>query len=443
MQIVIDTGANNIIKRLQSEGYKAYAVGGCVRDSFLGLEPHDWDICTNALPDDVINIFGRKRCLLTGIKNGTVSVKECGVYYEVTTFRVDGEYTDSRHPNSVKFVTDVKEDLARRDFTINAMAYNDTEGLIDPFNGYDDLLINRVVRSVGNARDRFTEDALRIMRLFRFAAKYGLDIENDTLTAARELCDNIKNISKERVQGELFKMLLTNNPVKYIVSETNVMSTVLPELYKGQMKNTLSDIAKRVPLSEQIIELRLAVLLQDVALSSNVISNIGSNKDTVGANIAESILMRLKCPKSLIRSVGTLVRYHCFVPSIQESERRIQALHLLNSIGKDELFLLIKLCRANFLASGTTDDTLCLTFLNHFEKTVNVLLQENACYNLKGLNISGEDLLNLNNDIDGVIIGKVLNKLLDMALNEEIKNDNAVLIEKTKDILKDDFEIFV
>ena len=186
-QIKMESGAAKLLDRLHAAGYKAYAVGGCVRDSLLGQTPHDWDLCTSALPEQVMALFGAKNCIPTGLQHGTVTIKREGKLYETTTFRTEGSYTDGRHPDRVDFVPDVREDLARRDFTINAMAYNAEEGLIDPFGGQDDLK-QGIVRAVGVPKLRFAEDALRILRLFRFAARFGFSIDPATGAAAKELC---------------------------------------------------------------------------------------------------------------------------------------------------------------------------------------------------------------------------------------------------------------
>ena len=206
MKLTLDPGAAALLDALHAAGYAAYAVGGCVRDSLLGRTAHDWDLCTSALPQQVMELFGTEQCIPTGLQHGTVTIKYGGQLYETTTFRTEGSYTDGRHPDAVQFVPDVREDLARRDFTINAMAYNEAEGLVDPFGGQADLQ-NGLLRAVGEPQQRFTEDALRILRLYRFAARFGFALDAATARAARQLAPHLDCISAERIQEELAKLL--------------------------------------------------------------------------------------------------------------------------------------------------------------------------------------------------------------------------------------------
>ena len=228
LKIDIPKGANDIIKALQKSGYEAYVVGGCVRDSLLGKIPKDWDICTSALPDDVKNCLPY-RMLDTGLQHGTITVVVDDVGYEVTTYRKDGVYSDNRHPDTVEFVTSLTEDLARRDFTINAMAYNETEGLIDRFGGVFDLN-RRLITCVGNPDDRFTEDALRILRAMRFAATYGFSIQPTTAESIHRNKDRLNNIAAERIQTELTRMLLGDGVLQILLDFSDVIAVIIPEL---------------------------------------------------------------------------------------------------------------------------------------------------------------------------------------------------------------------
>ena len=227
MKLTLDPGAAALLDALHAAGYAAYAVGGCVRDSLLGRTAHDWDLCTSALPQQVMELFGTEQCIPTGLQHGTVTIKYGGQLYETTTFRTEGSYTDGRHPDAVQFVPDVREDLARRDFTINAMAYNAAEGLVDPFGGQKDLQ-NGLLRAVGEPQQRFTEDALRILRLYRFAARFGFTLDAATARAARQLAPHLDCISAERIQEELAKLLAAPQPGAYL--EPAVLAVVLPEL---------------------------------------------------------------------------------------------------------------------------------------------------------------------------------------------------------------------
>ena len=230
--IRLDAGAAALLARLHGAGYAAYAVGGCVRDSLLGRTPQDWDLCTSARPEQVLALFGEGQCIPTGLQHGTVTVKQGGRLYETTTFRTEGVYSDGRHPDAVCFVPDVREDLARRDFTINAMAYNAAEGLVDPFGGQADLQ-NGLLRAVGEPQQRFTEDALRILRLYRFAARFGFALDAATARAARQLAPHLDCISAERIQEELAKLLAAPQPGAYL--EPAVLAVVLPELTPAQL----------------------------------------------------------------------------------------------------------------------------------------------------------------------------------------------------------------
>ena len=227
MTIPMDAGAAELLHALHAAGHAAYAVGGCVRDSLLGSTPHDWDLCTSARPEQVLELFGPERCIPTGLQHGTVTVKQSGALYEITTFRTEGAYTDGRHPDEVHFVPNVRQDLARRDFTINAMAYNEKEGLVDPFGGQADLQ-SGILRAVGVPRQRFTEDALRILRLYRFAARFGFAIDPPTAQAAQELCAHLDCVSVERIEEELAKLLAAPAPAAYL--DEKILGVVLPEL---------------------------------------------------------------------------------------------------------------------------------------------------------------------------------------------------------------------
>ncbi len=257
MTIRMDEGAAELLDTLHKAGYAAYVVGGCVRDSLLGLTPHDWDLCTSALPQQVMELFGAQRCIPTGLQHGTVTVKQSGALYEITTFRTEGTYTDGRHPDEVHFVPDVREDLARRDFTINAMAYNEKEGLVDPFGGQADLQ-SGIVRAVGVPRQRFTEDALRILRLYRFAARFGFAIDPPTAQAAQELCAHLDCVSVERIEEELAKLLSAPAPAAYL--DKKILLVILPELSPEALA-AAKPVVDACPAGAENLPIRLAALL--------------------------------------------------------------------------------------------------------------------------------------------------------------------------------------
>ena len=287
MTIRMDEGAAELLDTLHRAGHAAYVVGGCVRDSLLGLTPHDWDLCTSALPQQVMELFGAQRCIPTGLQHGTVTVKQSGALYEITTFRTEGTYTDGRHPDEVHFVPDVREDLARRDLTINAMAYNEKEGLVDPFGGQADLQ-SGIVRAVGVPRQRFTEDALRILRLYRFAARFGFAIDPPTAQAAQELCAHLDYVSVERIEEELAKLLSAPAPAAYL--DKKILLVILPEL-SSEALAAAKPVVDACPAGAENLPVRLAALLL-----------------SLGEDGIRRTLKRLRCSNALIEEAAVLVR---------------------------------------------------------------------------------------------------------------------------------------
>ena len=287
MKLTLDPGAAALLDALHAAGYAAYAVGGCVRDSLLGRTAHDWDLCTSALPQQVMELFGTEQCIPTGLQHGTVTIKYGGQLYETTTFRTEGSYTDGRHPDAVQFVPDVREDLARRDFTINAMAYNAAEGLVDPFGGQKDLQ-NGLLRAVGEPQQRFTEDALRILRLYRFAARFGFTLDAATARAARQLAPHLDCISAERIQEELAKLLVAPQPGAYL--EPAVLAVVLPELTPAAL-DAAKPVLDACPAGEENLPVRWAALL-----------------GALGEADTRRVLKRLRCSNACIEETAVLVR---------------------------------------------------------------------------------------------------------------------------------------
>ena len=287
MKLTLDPGAAALLDALHAAGYAAYAVGGCVRDSLLGRTAHDWDLCTSALPQQVMELFGTEQCIPTGLQHGTVTIKYGGQLYETTTFRTEGSYTDGRHPDEVQFVPDVRKDLARRDFTINAMAYNAAEGLVDPFGGQADLQ-NGLLRAVGEPQQRFTEDALRILRLYRFAARFGFALDAATARAARQLAPHLDCISAERIQEELAKLLAAPQPGAYL--EPAVLAVVLPELTPAALE-AAKPVVDACPAGEENLPVRWAALL-----------------GALGEADTRRVLKRLRCSNACIEETAVLVR---------------------------------------------------------------------------------------------------------------------------------------
>ena len=285
--IRLDAGAAALLARLHGAGYAAYAVGGCVRDSLLGRTPQDWDLCTSARPEQVLALFGEGQCIPTGLQHGTVTIKYGGQLYETTTFRTEGAYTDGRHPDEVHFVPDVRQDLARRDFTINAMAYNDAEGLIDPFGGQQDLQ-QGILRAVGDPATRFEEDALRILRLYRFAARFGFAIDPPTGQAARALCAHLDCVSVERIEEELSKLLAAPAPAAYL--DEKILKVIIPELSASALQ-AAKPVVDACPAGTEDLPVRWAALLM-----------------RLGEDGTRKALKRLRCSNACIEQTAVLVR---------------------------------------------------------------------------------------------------------------------------------------
>ena len=285
--IRLDAGAAALLARLHGAGYAAYAVGGCVRDSLLGRIPQDWDLCTSARPEQVLALFGEGQCIPTGLQHGTVTIKYGGQLYETTTFRTEGAYTDGRHPDEVHFVPDVRQDLARRDFTINAMAYNDAEGLIDPFGGQQDLQ-QGILRAVGDPATRFEEDALRILRLYRFAARFGFAIDPPTGQAARALCAHLDCVSVERIEEELSKLLAAPALAAYL--DEKILKVIMPELSAPALQ-AAKPVVDACPAGTEDLPVRWAALLM-----------------SLGEDGTRKALKRLRCSNACIEQTAVLVR---------------------------------------------------------------------------------------------------------------------------------------
>ena len=411
MRIVMERGAGEVVSRLLYAGYDAYVVGGCVRDALLGREANDWDICTSALPEETLALFGEKNCIPTGLKHGTVTVKMLGGLYEVTTFRTEGAYSDGRHPDRVDFVCDVREDLARRDFTINAMAYNDRAGLVDPFGGQEDLLEHRIVRAVGVPMERFDEDALRIMRLFRFASRFGFAIEEETLRAAVALRGKLPCVSGERIREELMKLLETGKPSAYMPKA--VLDVILPGM--DQVGDAAyARVLHAVDALELDSELRLAALL----------SPIGD---------APAATKPLRCSNKTTQRVlgaldGTKAKYED-----DDEALCIRARQMLGSDGIDAIKNIAKLSRV--ICSEDAANRI-QRLLQHAQDAQ----ERGLCVSLRQLQVNGGDLLRLTGAKGGKRIGQTLERLLLSVIREELPNEKEALLCAAKAYLNEERE---
>ena len=395
MTIRMDEGAAELLDTLHRAGYAAYVVGGCVRDSLLGLTPHDWDLCTSALPQQVMELFGAQRCIPTGLQHGTVTVKQSGALYEITTFRTEGTYTDGRHPDEVHFVPDVREDLARRDFTINAMAYNEKEGLVDPFGGQADLQ-SGIVRAVGVPRQRFTEDALRILRLYRFAARFGFAIDPPTAQAAQELCAHLDCVSVERIEEELAKLLAAPAPAAYL--DKKILLVILPEL-SSEALAAAKPVVDACPAGAENLPIRLAALLY-----------------SLGEDGIRRTLRRLRCSNALIEEAAVLVREA--VPGVPVS-LNIYARRLLGKYN---------LCTVQRIAAlGTALQPERSADFAALSELAEQLDADGVCCRVSQLAVNGRDLMAAGIPA-GPGIRKVLEALLDGVIREEYPNERQALL---------------
>ena len=395
MTIRMDEGAAELLDTLHRAGYAAYVVGGCVRDSLLGLTPHDWDLCTSALPQQVMKLFGAQRCIPTGLQHGTVTVKQSGALYEITTFRTEGTYTDGRHPDEVHFVPDVREDLARRDLTINAMAYNEKEGLVDPFGGQADLQ-SGIVRAVGVPRQRFTEDALRILRLYRFAARFGFAIDPPTAQAAQELCAHLDCVSVERIEEELAKLLSAPAPAAYL--DKKILLVILPEL-SSEALAAAKPVVDACPAGAENLPIRLAALLL-----------------SLGEDGIRRTLKRLRCSNACIEETAVLVRE--VVPGVPVS-LNIYARRLLGKYN---------LCTVQRLAAlGTALQPEHAADFAALSELAEQLNADGVCCRISQLAVNGRDLMAAGVPA-GPGIRKVLEALLDGVIREEYPNERQALL---------------
>ena len=395
MTIRMDEGAAELLDTLHRAGYAAYVVGGCVRDSLLGLTPHDWDLCTSALPQQVMELFGAQRCIPTGLQHGTVTVKQSGALYEITTFRTEGTYTDGRHPDEVHFVPDVREDLARRDLTINAMAYNEKEGFVDPFGGQADLQ-SGIVRAVGVPRQRFTEDALRILRLYRFAARFGFSIDPPTAQAAQELCAHLDCVSVERIEEELAKLLSAPAPAAYL--DKKILLVILPEL-SSEALAAAKPVVDACPAGEQALPVRLAALLL-----------------SLGEDGTRRTLRRLRCSNACIEETAVLVR------------EAVSGVPVSLNIYARRLLGRYNLCTVQRLAAlGTALQPEHAADFAALSELAERLDADGVCCRVSQLAVNGRDLMAAGVPA-GPGIRKVLEALLDGVIREEYPNERQALL---------------
>lgn len=443
MKIKLPASVKMVIESLQARGFEAYAVGGCVRDSILGRSPDDWDITTSATPYEVKKIF--QKTVDTGLKHGTVTVLAGSHAHEVTTYRIDGEYEDSRHPKNVEFTRNLRDDLQRRDFTINAMAYNDLAGLVDLYGGMEDLQ-KKSIRCVGNPKERFGEDALRILRAVRFSAQLGFGIEEETLRAVQDLAPTLKQISAERIAVELTKLLVSDRPeAMRTVWETGITRVVLPE-FDRLMETPQNNPHHCYDVGEHTLEslrfvgndkvLRWTMLLHDMgkpACRTTDEDGVDHFKGHGRASVelAKEILKRLKFDNDTIRKVTVLIQWHdCRMNADAKSVRRIM------SRVTPELFrLLMEVQYADAMAQSEYRRREKLERIEKVRKLSKKIVEQKQCLSLKDLKLTGKDVMELG-AVPGPVIGQVLNAALYEVLEEPSRNEPEILKKFAKGYLE-------
>lgn len=440
MKLILPENVSRIIDTLMRAGYEAYAVGGCIRDSLLGREPKDWDITTSASPAEVKALF--PKTVDTGIAHGTVTVLLNREGFEVTTYRVDGTYEDFRHPKEVTFTPDLNEDLKRRDFTINAMAYNDTHGLIDAFDGAGDL-DRKIVRCVGDPKERFSEDALRMMRAVRFGAQLGFTVEEQTRSAICALAPTLKKISAERIQSELVSLLMSDHPEEMrTLYETGITKVILPE-FDVMMQTAQNSPHHMYTVGEHTIQslaqieskktLRLAMLFHDIGKPScKTTGEDGQDHfyghPQKGSEMARSIMRRLKFDNDTTQKVCCLVAGHDQNPPITERSVRRAAV----SLGSGAFPDIFAVKRADILAQSDYQRSEKLAYVDQYEACYRSVIEKNQCLSLKDLAVSGRDLIAAGMR-PGPALGNVLNRLFELVLDDPDKNETGYLLRMARE----------
>lgn len=422
-----------VLDKLGKNGFSAYAVGGAVRDYILGNPVNDWDVTTSALPDETEKVFSGYKVILTGKKHGTVTVIVGGLPVEITTFRKESGYTDNRHPDNVEFVSDLAEDLKRRDFTVNSLAYNEKERLIDLYGGLSDLE-SGIIRTVGDPRERFSEDALRILRAVRFSSKLGFSIEEKTYAAAKELKENLKNVSAERIFSEFTKTLCGKNVKNALLSYHEIITEIIPEMkpcvgFEQHSKWHLYDVYEHIVRSVEHIgptaELRLTMFFHDIGKPDCFFTRDGEGHfyghPEVSAEKTDKILRRLKAPTALREEVVFLVKMH----DVRLSDSEINIKKKLNEIGKERFFLLLDVKKADNAAQGTAPAEKEGKEIEKIRTIAEKIIGNGEVYDIKQLKISGEDLLKTG--FSGKEIGEEMEKLLNACIENNLVNDEDSL----------------
>lgn len=442
-KINIPADANELIHTLQNNGHSAYIVGGCVRDSILGRTPHDYDICTSATPSEMLEIFKDKKIIETGLQHGTVTVVVNGEPYEITTYRIDGIYSDNRRPDTVTFTDKLVEDLRRRDFAINAMAYNDEEGLIDPFNGMEDIKYKKI-SCVGRAEDRFGEDALRILRAIRFAAQLEFTIMPGTDWEIHKQYKNLENISIERINSEFCKIASSDDFCVELLLYKDVFSLFIPEL------KDMFDFPQNNPwhiwdvfghtihaveyCDSNDLTVRLAVFFHDFGKphsyqdgEDGIRHFKGHGK--VSADMTDSIMKRLRFDNETRNNVVELVYYHD--ATFEVGKKYVK--RWLNKIGEKQFRRLLQVKKADNKAQNLKLSSHRIKELSEIEALIDEVLQEDECFSLKDLAVNGKDLIGAGYK-SGKELGNTLNKLLQLVIDGDCPNEKEKLLQEAESL---------
>ena len=426
---------------LEKAGFEAFVVGGAVRDSLLGKDVDDFDITTSALPEETEKVFQNFRIIETGLKHGTITVMFQGEPLEITTYRVDGEYKDNRHPETVSFTRNIEDDLSRRDFTVNAIAYNPQKGIVDPFSGVGDLK-NKIIRAVGNADKRFDEDALRILRCIRFASVLGFEIEKETSESVRKKYTLLENVSAERIFTELKKLLTGKNVGKILSEYPEVISKIIPELsasigFDQKNKYHIYDVythtVKSIEVSESNLLVRLALLYHDCGKPYVCTTDENGFRHFKGhqkksAELAETSLERLRCDRKTIDTIKTLVLHHdAFFEPTKKALKRF-----LTKVSFEEAVLIMKIKHAD-MATHSPLGVMSEEKFKVYLDLIDEIKREGECVSLKSLNVNGDDLLEIGIP-KSPVMGKILNMLLEEVVSETLKNEKSLLLQRAKEI---------
>ena len=441
--LTLPDAVSDLLARLKQAGFSAYVVGGCVRDSVLGLEPHDWDICTSALPEQMQEVFRDYRTVETGLKHGTLTVVADHVPYEVTTYRVDGDYTDHRHPDSVRFVDDLTQDLARRDFTVNAMAWNPETGLADPFDGQKDLAAN-LIRCVGEPEQRFDEDALRILRALRFASVYDFAIESATSAALRKMAPDLSRVAGERIREELLKLLCGKAAGRILREYPEVLAEIIPEIrpmigYDQQNHHHSYDLWEHTVRGIEGVPadpvLRLTMLLHDTGKpEARTTDEKGEGHYKGHGKISEQIARKtaetLHLDNAFRERLCTLVLHHDTPLRTQSGEintDRSFLLRRLNRFGEENLRALFLIHCSDRVATGYTTQEREDARLKQRMSALDALLAEQPCFTLKDLAVNGRDLIAAG--LKGKAVGEALQALLEAVMDGKVSNNKEALLD--------------